>query len=292
MGPEVRRDDVKHPSSALNSSTLQCYHHRAMNKEMRDCLTALIQSTAVAAILCAALPHLARATGTEPEKEPLVDPAPCITAAAANDDERIVAVCGALIDNEKTAKGDRIKALTARAGVFTRSDQTGRAIADYDSVLWLDPTLADIYNSRGELWRKTGDRRKALTDFAAALKLNPDHAVARSNYKALALELERLGALMAIYNKPSFNCAKASRAVEKAICANPELANLDREINAVNNKVVQRATTEDPRAGRALQHEQDEFLARRNAGFDRPDFDLLKAMRERLDHLLAIERGG
>jgi tetratricopeptide (TPR) repeat protein len=265
-----------------------------MTKKMRSrsCLTALIQSAAVAVILCAALPQPSRATSTEPEKEPLVDPAPCVAAAAANDDDRIVTVCGALIDNEKTARGDRIKALIARAGVLTRRDQADRAIADYDSALWLDPTLADIYNSRGELWRKTGDRRKALGDFAAALRLKPDHAVARSNYRALALELERLGALMAVYNKPSFNCARARRAVEKAICANPELANLDREINAVNGKVVQRATTEDPHAGRALQREQDEFLAHRNAAFGRADFDLLKAMRERLDHLLAIERGG
>jgi hypothetical protein len=39
-----------------------------------------------------------------------------------------------------------------------------------------------------------------------------------------------------------------------------------------------------------LRHEQDDYLARRNAGFGRPGFDLPKAMRERLDHLLAIER--
>jgi hypothetical protein len=28
-------------------------------------------------------------------------------------------------------------------------------------VLRLDPTLADIFNARGELWRKKGDRPKA-----------------------------------------------------------------------------------------------------------------------------------
>jgi tetratricopeptide (TPR) repeat protein len=263
-----------------------------MNKEMRGCLAALIQSAAVAAILCAALPPPARATGTEPEREPLVDPAPCVAAVAANDDDKIVAVCGVLIDNEKTAKGDRIKALIARAGVHVRRDQADRAIADYDTVLWLDPTLADIHNSRGELWRKAGDRRKALADFAAALKFKPDHAAARANYKDLSLEIERLGALLAVAGKPSFNCATARRAAEKAICANPELANLDREINAVNTRVVERATTADPRGGRALQREQDEFLARRNAAFGRADFDLLKAMRERLDHLMALARGG
>jgi uncharacterized protein len=94
---------------------------------------------------------------------------------------------------------------------------------------------------------------------------------------------------MAVHNKPSFNCATARRPVEKAICASPELANLDRQINAVNTKVVREAASDSPRASRALQHAQDEFMARRNAGFGRPDYDLQKAMKERLDHLLAIE---
>ena len=53
-------------------------------------------------------------------------------------------------------------------------------------------------------------------------------------------------------------------------------------------KVVREAGAKDPRAGRAMQREQDEFLARRNAEFGRPDFDLQKLMRERLDHLVAL----
>jgi tetratricopeptide (TPR) repeat protein len=250
----------------------------------------ILIATAVAVGLLCSLPQIARATGAEPAKEPPVDPAPCVAAAAANDDDRIIAVCGALVDDEKTARSDRIKALIARGGAFGRKDQTDRAIGDYDTVLRLDPTLADIYNARGELWRKKGDRPKALADFGTAIKLNPDHLTAKGNYRSLAQELERLGALMAVAGKPSFNCTTARRAVEKAICANPELANLDREINAVNTKVVRDATADSPRAGRALQREQDEFLIRRNASFGRGDYDLQKAMRERLDHLLAVER--
>jgi len=146
------------------------------------------------------------------------------------------------------------------------------------------------HDARGMLKVMTPKLQRALADFGAAIKLNPDHPAARGNYKSLAQELERLGALMAVYNKPSFNCATARRPVQKAICANPELANLDREINAVNTKVVREATSDSPRAGRALQREQDEFIARRDAAFGRPDYDLQKAMRERLDHLLAVER--
>ena len=239
---------------------------------------------------CLLLPHGAFATGADMATAPQADPAPCLAAVAADDDDKIVVVCGPVIDNEKIAKADRIKALIGRATAYVRKDMIDRAIDDYGTVLWLDSARADIYNARGELWRKKGDRPKALRDFGAALKLNPDDPAAKSNYKALAQELERLGALLAVNDKPSFNCAAARRPIEKAICANPELANLDRQINAVNTRVVHDASRDDPRGGRALQREQDDFIAQRNAAFGRPDFDLLKVMRARLDHLLAIGR--
>ena len=256
---------------------------------MRDCFSALIRSVAVASVLWATPPHHAFATSTEPVTDPQIDPAPCVAAAAANDADGIIAICGALVDNDGTLRADRIRALIARAGAYNRKDLIDRAIGDYDTALRLDPTLADIFNIRGELWRRKGDRPRALADFGAAIKLNPDHATAKGNYKSLAQELERIGALMAVNNKPSFNCATARRAVEKAICANPELANLDREINAASTKVVRAAASDSARAGRALQREQDAFLAERNASFGRPGYDLHKAMKTRLDHLLAIE---
>src|ERR1700688_84310 len=263
---------------------------RRGNVSMRLGLSIPIRSLAIAAVLWIAASPSAAKEGPEPITAPPIDPAPCFAAAEAHDDDKIIAICGPVIDGEKTPRDDRIKALIARAGAYDRKDQIDRAIGDDDAVLRFDSTLADIFNARGELWRKKGDRPRALADFAAAIKLNPDHPTARGNYKSLAQELERLGALMAVYNKPSFDCATARRAVEKAICANPELANLDREINAVNTKVVREATADSRRAGRALQREQDAFLARRNAAFGRPGYDLQKAMRERLDHLLAVER--
>ncbi|HLX13603.1 MAG TPA: tetratricopeptide repeat protein [Bradyrhizobium sp.] len=246
-----------------------------------------IRSAALAAVLWAALPHAAHAATSEPTEEQ-IDSAPCMAAVIANDDDKIIAVCNSLTGNEKAPKADRVKALIARGAAYERKDQIDRAIGDYDVALRLDPTLADIFNVRGELYRKKGDRRRALADFGAAIKLDPNHPKARANYKSLAFELERLGAAIAVNNKPSFNCAAARRPVEKAICADPELANLDREINAVNTKVVRQAARDNPRAGRAMQREQDDFVARRNAEFGRGDYDLQKVMRERLDHLMAI----
>jgi tetratricopeptide (TPR) repeat protein len=157
---------------------------------------------AVVFIFATTLSPCAFAATTDPAAQRPVDPAPCTAAIIDADDDRIVAACSTLIDNDKTLKADRIKALIARAGVYDRKDQVDRAIGDYDAALRFDPTLADIFNARGELWRRKGDRPRALADFGAAIKLDPRHEAARANYKSLALELERIGAQMAI-KKPT-----------------------------------------------------------------------------------------
>lgn len=252
---------------------------------MRGC--PIIRNIVVASLLWTAFVRAAFATGAEPAKDLQVDPAPCMAAAIASDADKIIDVCGALVDNDKAARADRIKALFARAGAYDRKGMIDRAIGDYDTMLRLDPALADVFNIRGELWRRKGDRPKALADFGVAIKLNPEHAAAKANYKSLAQELERLGALKAVAGKPSFNCATARRPVEKAICANPELADLDREINAMNVRIIGEAS--NPAQARALQREQNAFIARRNAEFGRPGYDLREAMKERMQKLVGAD---
>jgi tetratricopeptide (TPR) repeat protein len=241
----------------------------------------------VAACLLWTMSHDASATPVEPVKDLKIDPAQCLAAATAQDDDKTLSACGALIDNAKTEKADRIKALIARATTYERKDMIDRAITDYDGVLRLDPAHADAHNARGELWRKKGDLPKAVTDFAAAIRLNPDHAVARANHRALAQEAERQGALKAIAGKPSFNCATARRTVEKAICASPELADLDREVQGSYQRAAAEKMT--PQQARTLRREQQEYLARRNAEYGRPGYDLKKAMRERLQKINGID---
>jgi uncharacterized protein len=92
---------------------------------------------------------------------------------------------------------------------------------------------------------------------------------------------------MAVAGKPSFNCATARRPVEKAICANPELANLDREIYAITARFIREAQT--PAEARALQRAQDEFIARRNVRFGRAGYDLKKEMKDRLQALTGVD---
>jgi tetratricopeptide (TPR) repeat protein len=241
----------------------------------------------VIAALCVA--RSALGSTSEPVDDPTIDPAPCLSATGAPDDaNRIVELCGRLIDSRKTARDDRIKALIARAAAFTRKGEIDRAIADDDDALRLDPNLADVLNARGELWLGKGERRKALADFAAALKLEPDHAAARNNHKRLALEVERLGVRKASQGKPSFDCARARQRVEKAICADPALADLDRGIHALYVRVLHENTGR-PAALKALRREQDTFLADRRASFGRPQYDLRSAMKARLQRLTGVD---
>jgi tetratricopeptide (TPR) repeat protein len=256
---------------------------------MRVLLSMPIRKLTAAFLWLTVAPQLAAAAPVDPTGEQ-IDSAPCMAALTASDDDKIIAVCAGLIGNDKAPKADRVKAAVARAAAYDRKGEIDRAISDDEVALRLDPAQPDVFNARGELYRKKGDRVHALADFGTAVRIDPNHAAAKANYKALSLEIERIGAMMAVNNKPSFNCATAKRPVEKAICGNPEIANLDREINAVNTRVVREASRGDPRAGRAMQREQDEFLNRRNADFGKPDFDLQKVMRERLDHLLALVR--
>ena len=246
-----------------------------------------IRKLVAASLLCIAFAQGASATSAEPAKDMRVDPALCLAAALARDDDKTETACGALIDNAKTEKADRIKALIARAAAYERKGMIDSAIADYDGVLRLDPSLSDIYNTRGELWRKKGDLPKAVADFAAAIKLNPDHVAARANHRSMAQELERLGALKAIAGKPSFDCATARRKVEKAICANPELADLERDVHVSYVRATRENLT--PSQARKLRREQEEFIARRNAQYGRPGYDLKKAMRDRLQQINGID---
>jgi Flp pilus assembly protein TadD len=61
--------------------------------------------------------------------------------------------------------------------------------------LKLDAMFQRAYNNRGAVWRRKGDRARALQDYAEAVRLDPSDKTAASNHQEIALEVERLDAL-------------------------------------------------------------------------------------------------
>ena len=86
---------------------------------------------------------------------------------------------------------------------------------------------------------------------------------------ALALFLAAPPALAA----PSFDCSKASKPVEKAICADPALAALDTDIAAAYGRAADRVAI-DAGAATRLRDAQRGFVAERNKAFAMPGYDL------------------
>jgi tetratricopeptide (TPR) repeat protein len=179
------------------------------------------------------------------------------------------------------------KFLTNRGDAWQGNKDYDRAIADYDAALKLDAKFQRAYNNRGAAYRKKGDRVRALQDYAAAIRLDPGDKTAALNHQEIALEVERLGALMSQKNLPSFNCATAKRAVEKAICADPNLARLDSEINGVFLRVI--ADQPSRRDALKLTQQQRDFIAKRNTSFGQRGYDLRVAMEARLKALTGVD---
>jgi uncharacterized protein YecT (DUF1311 family) len=95
--------------------------------------------------------------------------------------------------------------------------------------------------------------------------------------------------------KPSFDCAKAASLAEKAICADPALAQADADVAKTYEALLKRL---DPRAGKALRADQSDFVAYRDqiAGFnentpkDQQTFDLGEFLRDRATFLAGLRK--
>ncbi len=189
--------------------------------------------------------------------------------------------------NEAIRRRPRANFYTDRGDSYNFKKDYDAALADYDAALRIDPNFVYALNNRGTVWHAKGDDQKALADYDAALRLDASLETAIVNRKKIVLDLERKGALMSVAGTPSFDCATAKRAVEKAICADTELSRLDREIDVAYTRAFALAKKDSPKAAEAVRQDQRNFIADRNASFGRSDYLIRDAMQKRLQILQA-----
>ena len=99
----------------------------------------------------------------------------CANRGAPTPDDAIAA-CARIIASG-TQKGTALAQVHAfRAASHRRKKDTGRAIADLDAAIRLDPEYAFAYGGRGFAYIDTGEYRRAIADFTEAIRLNPNYA--------------------------------------------------------------------------------------------------------------------
>jgi tetratricopeptide (TPR) repeat protein len=91
---------------------------------------------------------------------------------AGNSDQRTQA-CTRAIDSGKFS-GESLATLHFQRGSeWNERGAYDRAITDYDAALRLNPKLARAYYARGNAWAGKGESDKAIADYDAAIRLNP-----------------------------------------------------------------------------------------------------------------------
>lgn len=102
------------------------------------------------------------------------------------------------LGNVVERRPDNARAFFRRAELQRTRGDADAAIGDFSSAIRLEPKNVAALFARAELYRAKTDRRRALADYTAVLRLDPSHDAASNNRKALALEIERLGAMMPV----------------------------------------------------------------------------------------------
>ena len=118
-----------------------------------------------------------------------------------------------------------------------RFDQSGRhaeAIAEYDTVLRLDPTYSEVYTNRGVAYLRQGQTGRAMADFDLAIQHDPDKAVAYANRGVAYVYLGETRRAVQDYNEaisidPGFAKAYYNRALAYVMLERLELADSDAE---------------------------------------------------------------
>ena len=173
----------------------------------------------------------------------------------------------------------RANFLTDRGDSYNFKGDYDHAIADYDRAIALNPGFYLAYNNRGAAYGKKGNLDRAIADYEQALNINPQFDQAAENLAEARQERDRRTAVNSDSLLPTFACHSATRAVEKAICSDPDLAQLDREIDAAYRAAL---ATRSGKAAAQLRQDERDFIAERNKSFGNPQYNLRHEMELRL----------
>ena len=173
--------------------------------------------------------------------------------------------------------------LTNRGNSYQFKGELGTALSDYDAALKLDPNFALAYNNRAVLYKKMGERAKALADYEAALRLDPGNENAINGRRTMKAEIARFGSPGAAPAECEFRSPLRRSIAMTPACG--RAGDLRRSaVGPLDRQIFEAYEVDETIAGRtadALRRAQRDFIAGRNAGYGRPGYDLHMVMQDR-----------
>ncbi len=103
----------------------------------------------------------------------------CITGTGVRSLD--IAVCGRALRREGLGVLDRASVLTARGSAYRDSGHPSAALTDFAAALTLNPYSANAFNERALAFEESGHHERALEDFRRALVLSPRFATVYKN---------------------------------------------------------------------------------------------------------------
>ncbi len=92
-----------------------------------------------------------------------------------------IAVCGRALRRAGLSDLDRASVLTARGKAYRESGELAAALTDFEAALILNPYSANAFNQRALVLEESGHHERALENFRSALALSPRFAAAYKN---------------------------------------------------------------------------------------------------------------
>jgi tetratricopeptide (TPR) repeat protein len=113
--------------------------------------------------------------------------------------------------------------------MYSRKGDSGRAIAEYNEAIRLNPNYAQALGSRGLAYANKGDVGRAMADYNAAIRVDPNGANNLCNRGKLKLQISDASGHMDI---------ERARQLDASACRTRALALEENSIELLSDQVI------------------------------------------------------
>jgi tetratricopeptide (TPR) repeat protein len=136
---------------------------------MRNFSCTMAARASLAILIAAAVTGLGSA-----HAQPSKDLANCVNQEKISSADLRISACTAVIEARRETKRDLAIAFNNRGNAYADRKHYGRAIADYDEAIRLNPKYATAFDDRCEAHAKLGQLPEALADCNASMHFDPN----------------------------------------------------------------------------------------------------------------------